>query len=121
MEPRGRGRGGPAVPTAPPRSTAGQALARMPTSHPAPPACPPVRHGLPAHQGEHHMSDLKLAVILGSTRPGRNGKAVADWVVDRAGARIGAHYELVDLVDYPPPEQHDAAATVLVDQLESSA
>jgi hypothetical protein len=25
------------------------------------------------------MSDLKLAIVLGSTRPGRNGEAVADW------------------------------------------
>ncbi|MFG2306433.1 NADPH-dependent FMN reductase [Actinacidiphila glaucinigra] len=49
------------------------------------------------------MSDLKIAVILGSTRPGRNGKAVADWVMDRAGARTGAEYELIDLADYPLP------------------
>ncbi|RAG85936.1 NADPH-dependent FMN reductase [Streptacidiphilus pinicola] len=49
------------------------------------------------------MSTLKIAVILGSTRPGRNGKAVADWVVDRAGARTGAEYELVDLADWPLP------------------
>ncbi|MFD7902669.1 NADPH-dependent FMN reductase [Kitasatospora sp. NPDC059747] len=49
------------------------------------------------------MTTLKIAVILGSTRPGRNGKAVADWVVDRAGARTGAEYELVDLADWPLP------------------
>ncbi|MFF2503512.1 NADPH-dependent FMN reductase [Streptomyces sp. NPDC058067] len=49
------------------------------------------------------MNTLKIAVILGSTRPGRNGKAVADWVIDRAGARIGAEYELVDLADWPLP------------------
>ncbi|KAB1987476.1 hypothetical protein [Streptomyces triticiradicis] len=33
------------------------------------------------------MSTLRLAVVLGSTRPGRNGRAVADRVIDRAGAR----------------------------------
>ena len=49
------------------------------------------------------MSELKIAIILGSTRPGRNGKAVADWVLDRAGARTAAEYELVDLADYPLP------------------
>jgi NAD(P)H-dependent FMN reductase len=49
------------------------------------------------------MPDLKIAVILGSTRPGRNGKAVADWVVEKAGARPGAVYELVDLADHPLP------------------
>ena len=49
------------------------------------------------------MSDLKIAIILGSTRPGRNGKAVADWVLARAQNRTGATYELVDLLDYPLP------------------
>ncbi|MFF4020843.1 NADPH-dependent FMN reductase [Streptomyces sp. NPDC001843] len=49
------------------------------------------------------MSDLKIAVILGSTRPGRNGKAVADWVMDQAGARTAAEYELIDLADHPLP------------------
>ncbi len=47
-------------------------------------------------------SDLTIAVILGSTRPGGRGRAVADWVVDRAAGR-GARYELVDLADHPLP------------------
>jgi len=42
-------------------------------------------------------------VILGSTRPGRNGEAVARWVLDQARGRAGATYELVDLLDYPLP------------------
>jgi len=42
------------------------------------------------------MSELKIGIILGSTRPGRNGKAVADWVLDKAQARIGADYDLID-------------------------
>ena len=54
------------------------------------------------------MSDLKIAVILGSTRPGRNGKPVADWVLDKASARTGAKYELVDLADYPLPHLDEA-------------
>lgn len=49
------------------------------------------------------MSSLRIAVVLGSTRPGRNGKAVADWVVALAQGRPGASYELVDLADYPLP------------------
>ncbi|WP_371405990.1 NAD(P)H-dependent oxidoreductase [Kribbella sp. NBC_00662] len=49
------------------------------------------------------MSDLKIAIILGSTRPGRNGKAVADWALAQAQNRTGATYELVDLLDYPLP------------------
>lgn len=54
------------------------------------------------------MSDLKIAIILGSTRPGRNGKAVADWVLDQASTRTGADYELVDLADYPLPHLDEA-------------
>jgi NAD(P)H-dependent FMN reductase len=54
------------------------------------------------------VSNLKIAIILGSTRPGRNGAAVADWVVDRAAARTTAHYELVDLADHPLPHLDEA-------------
>jgi NAD(P)H-dependent FMN reductase len=54
------------------------------------------------------MSDLKIAVILGSTRPGRNGKAVADWVLAQAEHRTGASYELLDLLDYPLPHLDEA-------------
>ena len=54
------------------------------------------------------MSDLRIAVILGSTRPGRNGKAVADWVMEQARGRAGATYELVDLLDYPLPHLDEA-------------
>ena len=49
------------------------------------------------------MPELNIAIILGSTRPGRNGKAVADWVAERAAARSAAAYELVDLADHPLP------------------
>lgn len=49
------------------------------------------------------MNDLKIAIILGSTRPGRNGKAVADWVHDQAAQRTDADYQLIDLLDHPLP------------------
>jgi NAD(P)H-dependent FMN reductase len=54
------------------------------------------------------MSNLRLAVILGSTRPGRNGEAVANWVLTRAKARVNADYELLDLLDYPLPHLDEA-------------
>jgi len=54
------------------------------------------------------VSDLKIAIILGSTRPGRNGKAVADWVLAQARSRTGADYELIDLLDYPLPHLDEA-------------
>lgn len=45
----------------------------------------------------------RIGIIVGSTRPGRNGKAVADWVHAIAAERDDAHFELVDLIDYPLP------------------
>jgi NAD(P)H-dependent FMN reductase len=49
------------------------------------------------------MADLKIAIVVGSTRPGRNGEAVAHWVLEQAQARSAADYELVDLADFPMP------------------
>jgi NAD(P)H-dependent FMN reductase len=46
---------------------------------------------------------LKIGIILGSTRPGRNGEAVAKWVYEIASQRTDAEFELVDLADYPLP------------------
>ena len=57
---------------------------------------------------------LRIATILGSTRPGRKGEAVARWVQDYARQRDDAEYELVDIADFNlplldepvPPSQH---------------
>lgn len=46
---------------------------------------------------------MKVAVILGSTRPGRIGEAVARWVHEIAARRSDAEYELVDIKDYNLP------------------
>jgi len=45
----------------------------------------------------------RVAIILGSTRPGRRGEPVAQWVYERASKRGDAEFELVDLADYPLP------------------
>jgi NAD(P)H-dependent FMN reductase len=50
----------------------------------------------------------KIGIILGSTRPGRNGEAVARWVLDVATKRGDAAYELVDLLDYKLPHLDEA-------------
>jgi NAD(P)H-dependent FMN reductase len=55
------------------------------------------------------MSDLKIAIILGSTRPGRNGESVAHWVYDRASTRDDAEYDLIDLRDFPLPHLDEPA------------
>lgn len=46
---------------------------------------------------------IRVAIIIGSTRPGRNGEAVGKWVYELAQKRTDAEYELVDLVDFNLP------------------
>jgi NAD(P)H-dependent FMN reductase len=45
----------------------------------------------------------RIGIILGSTRPGRRGEAVANWVYEIARQRTDADFELIDLLDYPLP------------------
>ncbi|WP_280840245.1 NAD(P)H-dependent oxidoreductase [Micromonospora sp. A200] len=45
----------------------------------------------------------RIGIIIGSTRPGRNGAAVAQWVHDVARQRTDADFEIVDLLDYKLP------------------
>ena len=45
----------------------------------------------------------RIAVILGSTRPNRNGEAVARWVFEQAKKRSDAQFELVDIKDFNLP------------------
>jgi NAD(P)H-dependent FMN reductase len=49
------------------------------------------------------MNALRIAVIIGSTRPGRNGEAVAKWVHEIAQKRADAEFELVDIRDFNLP------------------
>ena len=46
---------------------------------------------------------LNVGIILGSTRPNRNGEAVAKWVLDQTRSRKDASYELVDIKDFDLP------------------
>ena len=46
---------------------------------------------------------LIIAIIIGSTRPGRNGEAVAKWVYEIATKRTNAEFELVDIKDFNLP------------------
>jgi NAD(P)H-dependent FMN reductase len=46
---------------------------------------------------------LKIAVIVGSTRPGRKADAVAQWVMEIASLRADAVFELVDIADFNLP------------------
>lgn len=46
---------------------------------------------------------IKIAVIIGSTRPNRNGEAVAKWFFELAKSRQDSTFELVDLKDFNLP------------------
>jgi NAD(P)H-dependent FMN reductase len=46
---------------------------------------------------------FRIAIIIGSTRPGRNGEAVAKWVYEIAQKRTDAEFELVDIKDFNLP------------------
>lgn len=64
---------------------------------------------------------LKIGIVLGSVREGRNAESVTNWMYDFAQKRDDAdvEYEIVDLADYPlsllgakvPPEQTQVAET----------
>lgn len=46
---------------------------------------------------------IRIAIIIGSTRPSRKGAAVARWVHEIAKKRDDADFELVDIKDYDLP------------------
>lgn len=48
---------------------------------------------------------MKIGILLGSVREGRNGEAVANWVLDYANSRNdeNVEYEIIDLKDFDLP------------------
>jgi NAD(P)H-dependent FMN reductase len=46
---------------------------------------------------------IRIAIILGSTRPGRKSEAVGRWVLERAKGRADAQFELIDLKEVNLP------------------
>lgn len=53
----------------------------------------------------------RLAVIVGSTREGRVGDKVADWLLQVAERRDDVTVDLVDLADFDFPARYPATAT----------
>ncbi|PSK67515.1 Chromate reductase [Micromonospora sp. MH33] len=45
----------------------------------------------------------RIAIIVGSTRPGRVGRQVADWVAEHGRKRQDVEVEIVDVADYALP------------------
>jgi NAD(P)H-dependent FMN reductase len=58
------------------------------------------------------MNMLKIAIVTGSTRPGRNNEAVARWVYSIAKDRKDAEFELVDIASYSLPLLDEALPPV---------
>ncbi|MFC6704782.1 NADPH-dependent FMN reductase [Flexivirga alba] len=58
------------------------------------------------------MTSLRIAIIIGSTRPDRVGPTIADWAFDRASGRGDASYDLIDLahVGLPLLDEPEPAA-----------
>src|SRR6266566_4579537 len=56
---------------------------------------------------------LRIAIIIGSTRPGRNGEAVAKWVYKIAQNRTDAEFELVDIKDFNLPLLDESAPPIM--------
>lgn len=46
---------------------------------------------------------MRVAIIVGSTRPGRRAEVVARWVYDIASKRSDAEFEVVDILDFNLP------------------
>lgn len=46
---------------------------------------------------------IKIAIIVGTTRPGRKALAVAQWVHELARTRTDAEFEIVDIQDFNLP------------------
>ena len=46
---------------------------------------------------------LRVAIIIGSTRPGRKAEGVARWVHDIAARRSDASFEVVDIAEFALP------------------
>jgi NAD(P)H-dependent FMN reductase len=57
------------------------------------------------------MSQLKIAIIIGSTRIGRFAEHPAKWIAEIAGKRADIEVEVLDLLDYPMHFFGEARAT----------
>ncbi len=56
---------------------------------------------------------IRVAVISGSTRPGRHSDGVAEWVLENARQRTDAEFELVDIQDFRLPLLDEPAPPAL--------
>jgi NAD(P)H-dependent FMN reductase len=58
----------------------------------------------------------RIAIVIGSTRPGRKGEAVAQWVLKHASQRGDATYEVVDLAETDLPHLDEPVPAAMTDE-----
>src|SRR5437762_13587190 len=56
---------------------------------------------------------MRIAIIIGSTRPGRKAEAVAKWVYEIAQNRSDAEFELVDIKDFDLPLLDEPVSAIM--------
>jgi len=68
-----------------------------------------------------HMSQLRIAIIIGSTREGRFAKTVSDWLESRARLREEFEIDVIDLAEarLPAvlPKENDEATAAYVQRI----
>jgi NAD(P)H-dependent FMN reductase len=52
---------------------------------------------------------IEIAIVVGSTRPGRKAEAIAQWVHGIASTRSDARFEVVDIQDFDLPLLDEAS------------
>lgn len=59
---------------------------------------------------------MKIGIVIGSIRDGRNGKAIGDWVAARAAERTDAEFVTVDLKEFDLPLMASATLPAMADR-----
>lgn len=62
-----------------------------------------------------HDKPLEIAIIVGSTRPGRHSADVATWVAKAGADRQDATFTVVDLADHPLPHLDEPLPAIMGD------
>ncbi len=68
---------------------------------------------------DHATAPVQIAVIVGSTREHRRGRAIADWFVGRAATRDDVELSEIDLADFELPERYTFEVTPALTELRS--
>jgi NAD(P)H-dependent FMN reductase len=63
-----------------------------------------------------HQEQLKIAIVIGSTRPDRVGAAVGEWAYKVANRRGDASFALLDVASFNLPMLDEAAPAMLLDK-----